>query len=233
MTSETLTYKLCGLLGAELAGGNVSLVPCSSEDCFKFSDGGSIYRAVYELNVSGTDRRDVIRTLDSKAQTAKSFIPSEGILRIDVKNIPAAKEKSCEGLFRASMKLEVLFSGENISQGSTFKIDTSESQDVSYENFIALCNGVISVKADLSPRSGVRRFVEGDRAVLLSPMIVFEIKLMRTDDSAQSFILSAGAEGKRIRYIWGTHWGEAVITGMKEENSDIIGTVVTLTMACA
>lgn len=233
MTSEMLADKLCILLGAELAGGNVSLVPCSWEECFRFSDGGRICRTIFELNVSGTDRRAVIRTLDSKVRAAKSCIPSEGILRIDVQDIPSAAEKSREGLFRAAVKLVILFSEESIPEGNTLKIDISEAQNASEDDFVLLSSGIISVRADLSPRSAVRKFVEGDKAVLLSPMTAFEIKLLRTDDSAQDFILSAGTSGRRIRYIWGGHPGEAVVTGMKEESSDIIGTVVTLTMACA
>ena len=92
-------------------------------------------------------------------------------------------------------------SGFMTAQDFLLGIDISEKQDAEGTAYEVLRNGVVSVSADLSPRCVLRKYVDGDRIVHLSPMERFTVRFLRiADDPVQEFIIAAAESSSDIRY---------------------------------
>lgn len=82
-------------------------------------------------------------------------------------------------------------------------IDLSAEQNAAKEDFTALQKGVYSIKADISPETVTRKYVDGHRTLPVSDMVRITLKLAAGEtDSAGNKILQAAKQGKNVRCVY-------------------------------
>ena len=82
-------------------------------------------------------------------------------------------------------------------------VDLSEEQNAVWKNFTVLREGVYSLKADLSPETVTRKYVDGHKSLPVSDMVRITLKLAAGEtDSAGSRILKAASLGENVRCVY-------------------------------
>lgn len=118
---------------------------------------------------------------------------------------------------------------------TAFAIDISEGQDLPADGYTVLQAGMLSVSAELAPRTVRRRYVNGEKSVPLSEKRRFVLKmLLSAEDEAQSFLLSAVRNASPVKYAYislfdgHSECGTVIPVSAVFENSAAEGAAVTV-----
>lgn len=116
-------------------------------------------------------------------------------------------------------------------------LDISDGQDCGREDFTVIREGLISLKAELSPRTAVRHFISGDRTVVKSGRAEFTAEMLEHADGLMSFIAAAAADRRRVRYYYrdmltgDEREGTAAVTEYCTAPSEIHGRIVRIRLS--
>lgn len=102
-----------------------------------------------------------------------------------------------------------------LSDNFTLSLDISEGQGLTPMEYAPLRGGAVFIKADTSPSSVRRKYVDGEKSVPLSDSRKFTVKLLPSaEDSVSGFLLESAKKASPVKYAYTEEAGDFSESGV-------------------